>query len=45
MAVEAIKKIGYLFYLVDPKESMFEKTTDLPKPNYINQVCYGSTNI
>jgi len=35
--METLKKIGYLFYLVNPKETMFEKLEELPKPSYINQ--------
>ena len=38
MALSILKKIGYLFYVVDPKDSMFEKIDELPNPNYITQV-------
>ena len=41
MALSILKKIGYLFYVVDPKDSMFENIDELPNPNYITQVGAG----
>ena len=37
-ASSILKRIGYMFYLVDPKESMFETLSDYPAPGYITQV-------
>ena len=35
---DMIKKVGWQFYLVDPREHMFEKIDDLPTPPYTSQV-------
>ena len=37
-ASSILRRIGYMFYLVDPKESMFETLSDYPTPGYITQV-------
>ena len=36
--LRTIEKIGWQFYLVNPKDHMFEKVDDLPNPSYTNQV-------
>ena len=30
---------GYLFYLVNPYETLFESHKDVPKPDFVAKVC------
>ena len=36
--VRTIEKIGWQFYLVNPRDHMYEKVEDFPTPSYTNQV-------
>ena len=36
--MEHLKAIGTLFYVIDPKETMFEKVSDIPKPDFTTRV-------
>ncbi len=36
--MEHLKGIGSLFYLVNPYETMFEKVSDIPKPDWTAKV-------
>ena len=36
--MEHLKAIGTLFYVIDPKETMYEKVSDIPKPDFTTRV-------
>ena len=38
--MEHLKNIGTLFYIVNPYESMYEKLSDLPNPDWFTKVNY-----
>ena len=38
MTLEVVKKLGWQFYLVNPREHMYKKVEDLPTSSYISQV-------
>ena len=37
--INFVKKLGWQLYLINPYEHMYENMEDLPKSNYLNQVC------
>ena len=42
--MEHLKAIGTLFYVIDPKETMYEKVSDIPKPDFTTRVIENSKN-
>ena len=42
--MEHLKAIGTLFYVIDPKETMFEKVSDIPKPDFTTRVIENQKN-
>ena len=42
--MEHLKAIGTLFYVIDPKETMYEKVSDIPKPDFTTRVIENSRN-
>ena len=40
--MEHLKAIGTLFYVIDPKETMYEKVSDIPKPDFTTRVMTNS---
>lgn len=38
--MEQLKDFGALFYAVNPYESMFEKISDIPMPDYVAKVSW-----
>ena len=40
--MEHLKAIGTLFYVIDPKETMYEKVSDIPKPDFTTRVIENS---
>ena len=35
---EHLKLLGHTFYMIDPFSTMYEKVSDLPKPDWMTQV-------
>ena len=42
--MDHLKAIGTLFYVIDPKETMYEKVSDIPKPDFTTRVIENSKN-
>ena len=40
--MEQLKNLGTLFYVVNPYETMYEKTADLPTPDWTAKVRFIS---
>ena len=44
LTIRTIEKVGWQFYLVNPRDHMYEKVEDFPTPSYTNQVRYFVLN-
>ena len=40
LTIRTIEKVGWQFYLLNPRDHMYEKVEDFPTPSYTNQVRY-----
>lgn len=36
--MDHLKNVGTLFYVIDPYSTMFEKVSDIPKPDWLTRV-------
>ena len=41
--MEKLKELGSLFYIVNPYETMFEKVSDIPTPDWVAKVIVHCT--